>query len=122
MSAKCLNCGNVLPEDSTVRRKYCNDVCRVAHNRAKRRKTAESVDSMDLIAAISKIAARLEVKETSYAAACELAYLRRHFDKVYNPIAQWWKCDNCGTSIMKWLPDATSCQCEKPAWYIRVYS
>jgi len=31
---KCRNCGEPLPANSTVRRAYCNDVCRVQHNRA----------------------------------------------------------------------------------------
>ena len=31
---KCRNCGEELPANSTVRRAFCNDVCRVQHNRA----------------------------------------------------------------------------------------
>lgn len=121
MYQTCECCGKSFTAQRVTAR-FCSDRCRVTFNRLKKRKTAKSGDSVDLIAAISAIAAKLEVKETSYAAALELAYLRRHFDKVYNPISQWWKCDNCGVSVMKWLPDANSCQCEKPKWYIRVYA
>lgn len=30
----CRNCGKPLPPESTVRRAFCDDVCRVQHNRA----------------------------------------------------------------------------------------
>lgn len=41
MSGKCLHCGEFLPRHITVRRKYCDDVCRVAYHRAKKHKTVK---------------------------------------------------------------------------------
>jgi len=45
MSGKCLYCGKFLPRHITVRRKYCDDVCRVAFHRAKVKAVKPAADN-----------------------------------------------------------------------------
>lgn len=47
----CRNCGKQLPPESTARRAFCDDLCRVQHNRA-----AKAQDTLfDAMVAIRKL-------------------------------------------------------------------
>lgn len=116
LSKKCVFCGaDFVAARSTA--KFCSDACKVANHREKKAKleTYYTISKQ-----IRNIAADLEHKETSYAAAISLDSLRRTLDMYFPPKTRWWRCDGCGKAIMKFLPDAKDCACGGRAkWYIQ---
>lgn len=51
---KCQNCSKQLPADSTWRRKFCDDKCRVAYHRTKSAQTLYA-DAITVISKFSKV-------------------------------------------------------------------
>jgi hypothetical protein len=113
----CAHCGiEFHAERSTAR--FHSDACKVAYHREKK---ANKEAFLTIAGRIRNIAYELEGKETSYSAAITLDSVRRTLDMYFPPKTRWWRCDACGKSVMKFLPDAKDCGCEgKAKWYIQV--
>lgn len=111
----CKNCGRKFyPERKSG--KFCGDNCRVAYHRAKQERAEQYTE---VAAYVRKLGRELDNKETCFQAAVELQALRKIVD-MYAPIkTQWWRCDVCQHTLMKFVPDFGDCACGVDAkWYI----
>lgn len=113
--AKCAMCDARFFKDRSTA-KYCSDACKVA---AHRERKAKKELYYGMVTSIRNLALELEDKETSYSAAIALDSLRRTLDMYFPPKTRWWRCDECGKAVMKFLPEAKDCLCGKPKWYIQ---
>lgn len=114
--AFCTYCGTRYFADRSTAR-YCSDKCKVAAHRANK---AKKEVFKNIAKSIKSLADELENKETSYSAAITLDSLRRTLDMYFPPKTRWWRCDECGKAVMKFLPESVDCPCAgKAKWYIQ---
>jgi len=57
---KCKNCGTWLPRHSSARRQFCNDLCRLQHNRAQKKKPNFEAKYNELVRSMHDSIIRLE--------------------------------------------------------------
>lgn len=92
--------------------------CKPAHRIAAHRENKMALDTSDMYKQIRQISALLGDKNTAYAAAIAIVNLQRTLDNILPPKTRWWRCEDCGKSIMKFVPNQGDCPCGDGKWYI----
>lgn len=97
--------------------RFCKPTHRVAWNKRKHRdaKLAEN----DIFAQVRSIGQKIDEPLEAYQSIVTLINLKKAIDMYIGTLTRYWKCNNCGKSVMAFLPDETYCDCGHDAnWFI----
>ena len=111
----CLNCGiEYTAKRSTS--KFHSTSCRVEYMRKKYRIEANLTIAIE---EIKNLGEKMNNPEDTYAAALSLDLMRKEINKHLPSLSSWWKCDNCGTSVMVFIPTIIHCNClDNAKWHL----
>jgi hypothetical protein len=103
----CDNCGiPYIAKRSTS--KFCKTNCRVEYMRKNHMLEANISVAMETI---SQLGQKIDDHDDAYYSAIFLDQMRKQIDKFLPKLSSWWKCDNCGKSIMAFIPKRGDCTC-----------